>query len=282
MPTTADQALIEAMRIQAGLAQSVVDNFSTMLEAAATLLNSAQNAGLPQRLPRFFLDAESNEEDVGQPSSGPETAPAPAAPKSGMTQFFEMIATKGAPAIIDAIVNGKIKIPGGLGALLDCRRAVPKDHDAAAIATVIPGAVPAPGHNDPAPATMPFAAAFVQPSGAGTSAAGEAPGTGPASAPDAVAGGVSVPEGLPLFDPDTLAHFRRILDALTLDEQMHAQALIGELTAAELRAWIHELKVLSIEECVAKIRAVIGNVAGNHGTQQRNRYAGALGDGGAS
>jgi hypothetical protein len=129
---------------------------------------------------------------------------------------------------------------------------------------------------------MPFAAAFVQPSGAATPAAGEVPGAGRAGAPDAVAGGASVPEGLPLFDPDTLAHFRRILDALTLDEQMHAQALIGELTAAELRTWVHELKALSIEECVAKIRAVIGRVAGGHSTPRGNGHAGRLGDGGAS
>src|SRR5256885_40780 len=36
--TTANQALVEAMRIQAGLAQAVVDKFSLMLESAATLI----------------------------------------------------------------------------------------------------------------------------------------------------------------------------------------------------------------------------------------------------
>src|SRR6185503_2825020 len=62
---TADQALIEAMRIQAGLAQSVVDRFSMILEASATLLRAAENAGMPQRLPRFFLDTpkEQDEDD---------------------------------------------------------------------------------------------------------------------------------------------------------------------------------------------------------------------------
>jgi hypothetical protein len=288
MPMTADQALVEAMRIQAGLAHSIVDNFSTMLEAAATLINSAQNAGMPQRLPRFFLDAESNEDEEAKPSPPSELGPAPATPKSGMMTFFEMLATKGTPAIIDAIVNGKIKIPGGLGALLDCRRAVPKDHDAAAIATIIPGAVPAPGPSDPAPVrtTAPFTVASAQSSNAGPQAAGAAPSTSSTGSSDAmvgaVANGASVPDGLPLFDAETTAHFGRILDALTLDEQMHAQALIGELTAAELRAWVHELKALSITESVAKIRAVIGTAAGNRGTPQANGHAGALGDGGAS
>lgn len=285
MPTTADQALVEAMRIQAGLAQSVVDNFSMMLEAAATLITSAQHAGMPQRLPRFFLDAEPSEDETPKASSAPESAPTPVAPKSGMMAFFETFAQASAPAIVNAIVNGKIKIPGGLGALLDCRRAVPKDHDAAAIATLIPGAVPAPGPNDPAPAGPVTGASVSPPSGGATVGAEASP---PASVGDTTvvaspaAGVASVPDGLPIFDPETIAHFRRILDALTLREQMHAQALVGELTGAELRAWVEELKALSIEAGVAKIRAVIGRTAGNPGTVPGDGNAGALGDGGVS
>ena len=129
---TADQALVEAMRIQAGLAQSVVEKFSMMLEASAILLRAAQNAGMPQRLPRFFLDApEETAEDTGPADDEVQVEPAEPAPKTGLPAIIDTIVAAGTPALINAIANGKLKIPGGLGALIDCRRAVPKDRGAA-------------------------------------------------------------------------------------------------------------------------------------------------------
>jgi hypothetical protein len=158
---TADQALVEAMRIQAALAQSVVEKFSMMLEASAILLRAAQNAGMPQRLPRFFLDAAENEnENEGELQADPEpqSEPAQAAPKAtGLPAIIETIVAAGTPALINAIANGKLKIPGGLGALIDCRRAVPKDSGAAAPATSTPGVVPvvlAPVPSPTAPASV--------------------------------------------------------------------------------------------------------------------------------
>jgi hypothetical protein len=287
--TTADQALVEAMRIQAGLAQSVVDKFAMMLEASATLLRSAQNAGMPQRLPRFFLDVgEENRDDQDEDTEAKaEAEPAKPFPKSGLHAVIETIVTASAGAFVNAIVNGKIKIPGGLGALIDCRRAVPKDSGAEAPATHIPGGVPAPGPRDPAPATDAVIAR------APVSFPGASPPAATTAAPTAVGASdtgtgahavvADVPDGLPTIDADTMQHFTNILNALTLEEQMHAQALAAELSPTELRTWIQELKSLSIAAGAARIRAVLGTggSAGEGGAPVSSTL-GALGKGGES
>src|SRR5262245_36544728 len=58
-----ESPVIEAMRMNTELAKAVVDRFSMILEASATLLRAAESAGMPQRLPRFFLDAPKDEEE---------------------------------------------------------------------------------------------------------------------------------------------------------------------------------------------------------------------------
>jgi hypothetical protein len=274
--TTANQALVEAMRIQAGLAQSVVDKFSLMLESAATLISAAQNAGMPQRLPRFFLDINEGEgQGESDQADNQSEAEQPAAPKAGLPAMLESVFAAGATAIVNAIVNGKIKIPGGLGALIDCRRAVPKDSGAAAAATFIPGAVPAPGPRDPAPATD----APIAPMPMSTAAR---PSAEPATAPPNPTPVAAVPGDLPTIDRETMQHFTNILNALTLEEQMHAQALAAELSPVELRAWIQDLKLLSIEAGVAKIRALLGTANKSAGTSSASGSAGSLGSGGVS
>ncbi|MEO7733330.1 MAG: hypothetical protein ABIY55_20380, partial [Kofleriaceae bacterium] len=55
-----------------------------------------------------------------------------------------------------------------------------------------------------------------------------------------------------------LSHFTAILDSLSLRERMYAQALVAELSAAELRAWVAELKQVPVAEAVTRIRAVLG------------------------
>jgi hypothetical protein len=72
---------------------------------------------------------------------------------------------------------------------------------------------------------------------------------------------------LPTLDPATLAHFVAIQGALTFRESMLARALAAELSPAELRAWLAELRTLSVPEAVAKIRGVLdpddgGNMPG--------------------
>ena len=254
---TADQALIEAMRIQAGLAQAIVEKFSTMLEASAVLLRAAENAGMPRRLPRFFFDP--NEEAGEQPEetavAAPPDEPNAEAPKSMIPAIIESVVSTGTTALINAFVDGKIKIPGGIGALIDCRRAVSKDRGAAAPATHVPGVVPAPGPRDPAPAGG--ASAPLDVASAATSAAVPRAAAPPSPAITPASSAADPPAGLPIIGAETMQHFQRILDALTLEEQMHAQAIAAELSPEQLRAWVQDLQARSVEDGAATIRAFL-------------------------
>jgi hypothetical protein len=70
---------------------------------------------------------------------------------------------------------------------------------------------------------------------------------------------------LPTLDPAALTHFAAIQSALTLEESMLARAMAAELTPAELRAWLSELREMSVPDAVAKIRAVL-NAEGSDST----------------
>jgi hypothetical protein len=63
---------------------------------------------------------------------------------------------------------------------------------------------------------------------------------------------------LTTLDPATIAHFVAIQGALTPQEAMLARALAAELSPAERRSWLAELRALSVPEAVAKIRSVLG------------------------
>ncbi|HEX7841472.1 MAG TPA: hypothetical protein VF469_28560, partial [Kofleriaceae bacterium] len=65
-------------------------------------------------------------------------------------------------------------------------------------------------------------------------------------------------EKLPTLDPAALAHFAAIQGALTFRESMLARALAAELSPADLRAWLTDLRALSVPDAVAKIRSVLG------------------------
>jgi hypothetical protein len=242
--TPSDSVIIEAMRMNTELARTVIDRFPQMLESAAALLRAADGAGLPAREPRAVANA--NDDDGDQGDGAPETEEV--APKAtGLQGLIETLVPIVAPAIVSAIAGGKVKIPGGVGALLDCRRASPKARAAASApathVTSTPGAAPAPGPRDPAPAT-----------GGTSHAENEA-------APGLVSASGSATEdaaALPTLDPAALAHFAAIQGALTFREGMLARALAAELSPAELRTWLTELVALSVPEAVAKIRGVIG------------------------
>jgi hypothetical protein len=59
----------EAMRVNAAMAQSIVERFPQMLDAAATLLRAADGAGLPAREPRA-TDDDGDGDDVEVPAVG--------------------------------------------------------------------------------------------------------------------------------------------------------------------------------------------------------------------
>ena len=122
LPMGPDQALIEAMRVNSDLARTVIVNFPQMLESAAMLVRAADAAGMPARPPRPFELVQVDDHDQEEAST---EAPAPAK-TGGVMGFVEMLLEKLAPDIVKAVLSGKLQVPGGVGALLDCRRAVPK------------------------------------------------------------------------------------------------------------------------------------------------------------
>jgi len=252
LPAGPDQAVIEAMRVNSDLARSVVEKFAMILESSALLLRAADNAGMPARPPRPFELVVANDDEADDEANDEAEEPAPAK-QGGVMGFMEMLLDKLAPEIVRAVLAGKLQVPGGLGALLDGRRAVAPTAAAEAHTTSAPDVGPAPGHRVPAPAassrgprtTHAAAPRVAVPEPRAASGASGAPMPGAA------------PEGLPTIDEGDLAHFTAILDALSLQDRMYARALVAELSAAELRAWIAELKELPVAEAVTKIRAVL-------------------------
>jgi hypothetical protein len=249
-PPGPDYAVIEAMRVNSDLARTVITQFPQMLESAAVLLRAADAAGMADRPPRPFALVAADDvadDDEAEPE-------APARP-GGVMGILGMLLEKLSPEIVTAILTGKLRVPGGLGAMLDGRRTATASAGAETQARSTPGVEPAPGRRVPEPASS------------RASRAGHAPATAakaPASsivvprAEAAAAPPPDLPENLPTIDQADMAHFTDILRALSVREAMYAQALAGELSPAELRAWIAELKQLSVPEAVAKIRVVLG------------------------
>jgi hypothetical protein len=347
-----DNVAIEAMKLNTELARSIIDKFPMMMESAAALLRAADGAGLTTRPPRPVADDESDKEDESDEEDDQvEDQNEEAAPKaSGLLGLIETIAPFVMPAIMSAIAGGNLKIPGGLGALLDCRRASPKARSK--VATPAPqntpgprdpasterettaprAAVPrapttrVPGRRDTTPmasvpmasipmasvpmasapmASVPMASAprfassgevsaresseiadtpavhvatqhdanpavvetsaprsHVDTAPAGASSAPE-PGdevNNDRAAPPVAAESTMEPDNeLPTLDSTALAHFAAIQSALTFREGMLARALAAELTPADLRTWLDELRQLSVADAVARIRSVLGD-----------------------
>jgi len=163
-PST-DHAVIEAMRLNTELARSIVDKFPLMLESAAALVRAADGAGMPARVPRALPEPrerveddedeededEDEEEDEGEDEVEIEETP-PKAKASSWAGLLETLIPFVAPAIMNALSSGKLQLPGGLGALLDCRRASPKASATGARTANTPAGVPAPDQRVPAPA----------------------------------------------------------------------------------------------------------------------------------
>ncbi len=103
-----DNVVIEAMRMNAEIARSVVDRFPQMLEAAATLLRAADGAGLPSR-PGMAIEQD---EDDAEPTTAP----------AGF--HLNALVAQIVPLIVMSLGKGKIKIPD-LGSVLDWRKASP-------------------------------------------------------------------------------------------------------------------------------------------------------------
>jgi hypothetical protein len=151
VPLGSDQAVIEAMRMNTELARTIIERFPAMLDSAAGLLRAADGAGMPARTPRALpepIEVEDKLEDELEDELETEAEVVPKA--SGWASLLEALIPVVAPAIVNAITSGKVSFPGGLGALLDCRRASPKASAAAATrAATTPIVTSAPSPRDP-------------------------------------------------------------------------------------------------------------------------------------
>jgi hypothetical protein len=108
--TASDSVVIEAMRMNAEIARSVVDRFPQMIEAAATLLRAADGAGLPSRTPRPGDEIEEDEDD------DQETAE----PASQTFELINNLVAQVIPIIVTGLAGKKMP---KLGSVLDWRKA---------------------------------------------------------------------------------------------------------------------------------------------------------------
>ena len=67
-------------------------------------------------------------------------------------------------------------------------------------------------------------------------------------------------EELPILDAAALMHFASVQQALTPRESVLARAIATELSPAELRAWIADLRPLSIPEAVMRVRGALDQI----------------------
>ncbi len=79
-------------------------------------------------------------------------------------------------------------------------------------------------------------------------------------APSVTSSSVPTPASV-LTDPVNMAHFLEVKNALTRDEQALVAALARGLTEAEQAAWFNALKLLSVADAVASVRATLASLA---------------------
>ena len=114
-PSSGDDAIREAMRLNTELAKSVIDRFPEMMTAAAELLRAADGAGLPSRKPRFV---ETDDDDTDDEDEDDEPTAVP--PGFDLNALVAQLV----PVLVTSLMSGQMKLPG-LAAMFDWRKAVP-------------------------------------------------------------------------------------------------------------------------------------------------------------
>jgi hypothetical protein len=108
LPAPSDNVVIEAMRMNAEIAKSVVDRFPLMMEAAATLLRAADGAGLPAREPLALGDDGEDDEAVAPTASSPGF------------EFIQQLVAQVVPVVVASVA--KKKMPN-IASVFDWRKA---------------------------------------------------------------------------------------------------------------------------------------------------------------
>ncbi len=227
-----ESVLREAIRTNADLARTVIDRFPAMMESAARLIEAADGAGIPRRVPRLI-----EVDEDGEPDEWAEGTPAPAAaPTVGAFDINALVAQV-VPVIVMSIMNGKFDL-SRVGELFDWRKAAAAGESAKKATAARTDKV-----------RSESAAVKSRPPAATTWAV-------PAKGED---------EAIPPLDPSAMAHFIAIQQALTPKEAALAREVAKSFSPAELRAWFAELSKLSVPDAVAAIRRHLGHTTDDGG-----------------
>jgi hypothetical protein len=161
-----------------------------------------------------------DEDDDDQKDEAP--AVSEDAPKAGID--INALVAQVVPVVVMGLMNGKLDM-SKLAELFDWRKAAATGRSARSAATPRPSAATA--------------------------------GPGEPTLRVATAASESAASPIPPLDAAAMAHFLAVQAALTAEEAALARAVAKDLSPAEVRAWLDELRGLSVPDAAAKIRAAI-------------------------
>jgi hypothetical protein len=234
----AESVVRDVVRVNADLARTVISTFPAMMDSAARLISAADGAGIARRRPRILDLVDDQYEEVDDESDDA----ADAAPTRATGLDVNALIAQVVPVVVMGIMNGKFDL-SKLAELLDWRKAAAagkKDKEKAQ-------AAPRP-HTASAPSTSARAASSCESRPRPTST----PTASASTAPKETA--TDEDSALPALDPAAMAHFLAIQAALGTDEAAMAREVASTLSPRELRAWMEELRSMSVPEAVTAIR----------------------------
>lgn len=240
----------EAMRQNAEIAMRAVDRLPQLMDAMTTALNVASGTGLHALQQRELVPA--SDEYIDEADEAP---PAPAIP--GVPAGIDLNAILG-KAVADLTMEVMKKVPS-LGGILDPRKAHAEGQKQRQAKQQAAAPAQAPAQATHAPAvpvrSAPPTRTTTSPSHAMPRMSDATPSAPPSAAVAAEPQPASATSTTGV-DPDaaTMLHLYAIQNALGPGERDLATAIAEELTPEQRRAWFGELKALSVEDAVHKIR----------------------------
>lgn len=266
--TPIEYALVEVVRANAEAVKSMADKFSGVCESVAKVLAAADGAALPRRAPLgpLLLDEVDRDDDEDDDDDERNAAPPPAAQPTMttvLTQVLQMV-----KAFMEFSSGGNsAKVGAVMGQVVETAKVV----EALGTTTSEPSATPTTDEPTDEHGVRATASANVSGThvGNGTHATSGAPREPARARPSsAVAGHVAstsapathVPATSSSDAVDPMAHFGRIMAALTPEEQAHVQYVVTRLSVLDLMEWYKQLAGMTVAEGAEKIRAELARV----------------------
>lgn len=215
-------AIVELARLNISLAQTVLCQFPSMMESAATLLRAADGAGLPARPPIAPVANDNEPEDEEEEEEVQSPAP---------ENNLAALVAQYLPLVLAALTGNR-----------------------ATDATPVAAAAASPR----APSAPPAARKSARSSAGFTAAAAPAAAAKPPQeAPEAQPSSPAGTQILAQLSPTAMAHFIALQQALTPEDRALAQGVLAQLRPEEVQTWITELSALSVPAAVEKVRALL-------------------------